>query len=70
MRFLHLKDGPVSRDNAQQRPAGQGEMPLPELLEAATALEAGVVEFDAYDGDVFDALAQSLDYLSGRVVAA
>ena len=28
VRFLHLKDGPVTRDNKQQVPAGQGSMPL------------------------------------------
>lgn len=63
VRFLHLKDGPISRDNAAQRPAGQGSLPIPELIAAAPLLEAGVVEFDEYAGDVFGAIAESLAYL-------
>ncbi len=68
--FLHLKDGPINRVNAEQRPAGTGSMPIPALVEAATALEAGVVEFDEYDGDVFAAVAESLAYLQALVTDA
>ncbi|HEX3925859.1 MAG TPA: TIM barrel protein [Streptosporangiaceae bacterium] len=70
VRFLHLKDGPVSRDNHAQLPAGQGALPIPAVLAAATGLEAGVVEFDDYAGDVFDAVAQSLRYLDGLAARA
>jgi len=67
--FLHLKDGPVNRTNTEQRPAGQGRMPVLEVIEAAPDLEAGVIEFDDYDGDVFEAIAQSFAYLAPRVSA-
>jgi sugar phosphate isomerase/epimerase len=67
--FLHLKDGPINRENTQQLPAGQGSMPLLEIIEAATNLEVGVIEFDEYSGDVFDAVAQSFAYLNPRVSA-
>lgn len=63
--YLHLKDGPVTLDKSLQKPAGEGSMPLPAIIAAATALEVGVVEFDEYDGDVFDAIARSLAYLTG-----
>ena len=69
VRFLHLKDGPVNRTNTEQRPAGQGSMPLLDVVAATPNLEAGVIEFDAYDGDVFDAVAQSFAYLAPRVSA-
>lgn len=70
VRYLHLKDGPISRDNAQQRPAGSGSLPIPALVEAAGSLEAAVVEFDEYAGDVFAAIAESLAYLTPLVSGA
>jgi sugar phosphate isomerase/epimerase len=66
VRFLHLKDGPINHDNLQQQPAGQGKMPIPEILQAAPQVEVGAVEFDEYAGDIFDAIAASLAYLSER----
>lgn len=56
-RLLHLKDGPITRDNDEQLPLGGGAMPVAEILEAATAAELGVLEFDAYAGDLFDGIA-------------
>lgn len=67
VRFLHLKDGPVNRTNTEQLPAGQGSMPVLDVIAAAGHLEVGVVEFDDYDGDVFDAVAASLSFLAPRV---
>lgn len=65
VRYLHLKDGPIDRDNSHQRPAGTGSMPIREIVAAAPGLEAGVIEFDEYDGDVFEAISESLVYLQG-----
>lgn len=45
-----------------QTPAGQGEIDVKAILEAAP-LALRVVEFDAYAGDVFDAIAQSFAWL-------
>jgi sugar phosphate isomerase/epimerase len=67
--FLHLKDGPVNRENTQQVPAGQGAMPLWDVIEAAPNLEVGVIEFDDYAGDVFEAIAASFAYLNPKVAA-
>jgi sugar phosphate isomerase/epimerase len=61
--FIHVKDGPITRDTSTQQPAGQGEMDLPAVLAAAPQV-VRVVEFDAYSGDVFDGLAQSLAWLA------
>ena len=64
IRFLHLKDGPVNRDNKQQQPAGQGSLPIWDIVAAVPELEIGVVEFDDYAGDMFGAIGESLAYLS------
>ncbi|WP_371779677.1 sugar phosphate isomerase/epimerase family protein [Streptosporangium subroseum] len=69
VRYLHLKDGPVNHENTQQLPAGQGKMPIPEILDAVPHLEVGVVEFDEYSGDIFQGIAASFAYLNPRVTA-
>jgi sugar phosphate isomerase/epimerase len=61
---LHVKDGDLATDASGQVPAGQGRVPVADVLAAAPdALR--VVEFDAYDGDIFDGLAASFAYLTG-----
>ncbi|MBB4684292.1 sugar phosphate isomerase/epimerase family protein [Amycolatopsis jiangsuensis] len=61
---IHVKDGSLATDATGQVPAGQGRIPLPEVLAAAPeALR--VVEFDQYDGDVFEGIAGSFAYLTG-----
>lgn len=58
----HVKDGPISRDNASQLPAGAGRMPIPEILAAAPAARP-VLEFDAYAGDLFDGISQAIAFV-------
>ncbi len=61
---LHIKDGDLATDASGQVPAGQGRIPVADVLAAAPdALR--VVEFDAYDGDIFDGIAASHAYLTG-----
>lgn len=73
VKFIHIKDGPLTTDTKAQQPAGQGRVPVLEVIAAAAALEVGVVEFDDYSGDIFDGIAQSLAFLesdpSGRPAA-
>jgi hypothetical protein len=60
---IHVKDGDLATDGSGQVPAGQGRVPVSEVLAAApNALR--VVEFDAYDGDVFAGIAASRAYLA------
>jgi len=59
VRALHLKDGPVDRDDRAQQPLGSGAMPVAEVVAAAPAVEVPVLEFDAYAGDIFDGIAAS-----------
>ena len=64
VRAIHVKDGGLATDASGQVPAGQGRVPVAEVLEAAPqALR--VVEFDRYDGDIFEGLAASLAFLVG-----
>lgn len=63
VKFIHIKDGPLTTDTKAQQPAGQGRVPVLEVIAAAAALEVGVVEFDDYSGDIFDGIAQSLAFL-------
>lgn len=62
VRALHIKDGGLATDGSGQVPAGQGRVPVREVLAAAPAA-LRVVEFDHYDGDLFAALAASLAFL-------
>lgn len=64
VRAIHVKDGGLATDGSGQVPAGQGRVPLADVLAAAPdALR--VVEFDRYDGDIFAGLAASRDHLIG-----
>ena len=42
-------------------------MPLREAIAAAPALELAIVEFDYYDGDLFDAITRSRVFLDAEV---
>lgn len=60
---IHVKDGSLAVDASGQVPAGQGRVPLAEVLAAAPeALR--VVEFDRHE-DVFGGIAESFAYLAG-----
>ncbi|MET0734918.1 MAG: sugar phosphate isomerase/epimerase [Microbacterium sp.] len=69
---VHVKDGTLDPDAiaayppADQVPAGQGVVPLGAALDAASALEFAIVEFDAYSGDLFDGIEQSRRFLDER----
>jgi sugar phosphate isomerase/epimerase len=73
---VHAKDGTLDPEKvaayppADQVPAGLGVVPLDEALAAASALEVAVVEFDHYDGDLFDAVEESRVYLDQRTAMA
>lgn len=72
VRAVHVKDGSLDPElvaaypPADQVPAGRGAVPLGAAIDAASALEFAVVEYDAYDGDLYDGLAQSREFLAAR----
>lgn len=59
---LHIKDGPVTREVERQLPAGSGELPIAAILAAAPQARP-VIEFDAYAGDLFDGIAESIRFV-------
>lgn len=63
VKFIHIKDGPLTTDTKAQQPAGQGKVPVVEVIAAAKSLEVGVVEFDDYAGDIFEGINESLSFL-------
>lgn len=63
VKFIHIKDGPLNTDKKAQQPAGQGKIPVWDVIGAAQSLEVGVVEFDDYSGDIFEGIAESLAFL-------
>lgn len=69
VRFIHVKDGDASRDTLKQLPAGAGVVPVLDIL-AAAPQALRVVEFDAFDGDIFQGLEQSFTYLTTNGVQA
>lgn len=64
VRYLHVKDGPINRDDDQVA-VGRGRMPIPDILAAATAAQWHIVELDHCATDLFDAMADSYTYLTG-----
>ena len=59
----HIRSGQVPTGQVS---AGEGEVPLDSALEAARSARHAAIEFDAYDGDIFDAVAGSYRYLAQK----
>ncbi|CAN5472407.1 sugar phosphate isomerase/epimerase [soil metagenome] len=59
--LMHVKDGPLVRDEPML-PLGQGKVDVTACVRAANP-EWLIVELDAYDGDMMDAVAKSFRYL-------
>jgi sugar phosphate isomerase/epimerase len=68
---VHVKDGTLDAEAlkayppADQVPAGTGVVPLREAMAAAPALELAIIEFDHFEGDLFDAIEKSRVFLDG-----
>lgn len=62
VQLIHVKDGDISMNTRNQAAAGEGRMPVLDILAAAPAARR-VVEFDDFDGDMFEAVARSAAYL-------
>lgn len=70
---VHVKDGPMrpgisARElPTDQQPAGQGDVPLATVLTSGLEIPYAVIEFDHYEGDVFDGIAQSYAFLQNTL---
>ncbi len=73
---VHVKDGPMREgiSTAQvptdQTPAGQGDVQLADALAAASSLEYAVIEFDGFDGEIFDGVEQSYRWLRATLAGS
>lgn len=71
VRALHVKDGTLDPSAtgwyppADQVVAGEGVVPIRQAMQAATALEYAVVEFDHFEGDIYEAIEQSRLFIEG-----
>jgi sugar phosphate isomerase/epimerase len=68
VRYLHVKDGPISKDEPMTA-VGAGRMPVAEILAAAPAAEWHVVELDRCATDMLTAVRRSLDWLASHGLA-
>ena len=70
---VHAKDGPMrpgitDRELPKdQRPAGQGDVPLAAALTAGLPIRYAVIEFDHYGGDTFAWIAESFAFLQSTL---
>ncbi len=69
--LLHIKDGPLVKDEAQVA-VGSGKMDVPSVIAAAdeSVLQWLVVEIDNCDTDMTTAVAESYDFLTEKGLAA
>ena len=68
VRYLHVKDGPVTKDDPMTA-VGGGLMPVAEILAACPSAEWHVVELDRCATDVLTAVRDSLTWLTGHGLA-
>ena len=69
VRYLHVKDGPVTRDDPMTA-VGAGRMPVAEILAACPSAEWHVVELDHCATDMLTAVRDSITWLTGHGLAA
>jgi sugar phosphate isomerase/epimerase len=70
---LHVKNAVLTGVDASieeivtwpQLPAGAGSLPMAEIIAVTPSARYVVIEFDTYDGDVFEGIKQSYDFLAG-----
>nr|WP_218852657.1 sugar phosphate isomerase/epimerase [Spelaeicoccus albus] len=65
VKFIHIKDGPATKEPGDQVAVGSGTLPIWDIIEAAGSIDAGVVELDDFAGDMFTAVTDSLNFLEG-----
>jgi sugar phosphate isomerase/epimerase len=68
VRYLHVKDGPVTKDDPMTA-VGGGRMPVAEILAACPSAEWHVVELDRCATDVLTAVSDSLGWLTEHGLA-
>lgn len=62
--YLHVKDGALPLSKESQTVVGAGTLDVPAIV-AAAPHAVRVIEFDQYQGDIFEALRASYAYVAG-----
>ena len=62
--YLHIKDGPINKENREQVAVGDGAMDVAAVLRANAAVRWHVVELDDFSGDIWDAVQRSFSFLT------
>nr|WP_276610595.1 TIM barrel protein [Kineococcus siccus] len=70
VKAVHLKDGDGTRDTKKQVALGEGVLDIPAILAASSGVELGVIELDDTSGDVFEAVAGGVRYLTAAGTGA
>lgn len=68
-KLLHIKDGPAVKGDSmhQQLPAGQGSVNFQSVYNACKDYtDWMIVEFDEYEGNIFDGIKESYNYLTSN----
>ena len=68
VRYLHVKDGPVTKEDPMTA-VGGGRMPVAEILDACPSAEWHVVELDRCATDMLTAVGDSLAWLAAHHLA-
>jgi sugar phosphate isomerase/epimerase len=68
VRYLHVKDGPISKEEPMTA-VGAGRMPVAEILAAAPSAEWHIVELDRCATDMLTAVEESVAWLAAHGLA-
>jgi sugar phosphate isomerase/epimerase len=64
--YLHIKDGPIDTQADNHTAVGDGKMDVDRVLKANSAVRWDIVELDGCEGDIWDKVRRSFEYLSAR----
>ena len=67
--YLHIKDGPIDRGADNHVGVGDGKMDVDRVLAANSAVRWDIVELDGCEGDIWEKVRRSYEYLSARGLA-
>ena len=67
--YLHIESGPIESRGDNHTAVGDGKMDVDRVLSANGAVRWDIVELDGCEGDIWEKVRRSFEYLSARGVA-
>jgi sugar phosphate isomerase/epimerase len=64
--YLHIKDGPIDNRADNHTAVGDGKMDVGRVLDANSAVRWDIVELDGCEGDIWEKVRRSYEYLAAR----